>query len=175
MILFHSNHFCHTVDGVFEKLFFTFLLLILKKFYKGFQMKHPLFLNSNGKAVKIIKMFFWESGVWYNMSRSVLDGELFKKIFRIQGMIRWQFPKRYFVTLEVAKFWFNLIKKNIDFRVSLSKNLIKGVQKKVCTPWKGVLNECHSFFHSWVGGRVLLKFLAMNGSATQNKKECWTC
>ena len=38
---------------------FLFLFLILKGFYKGFH----LFFNSNGKAVKTIKMFFWKSAV----------------------------------------------------------------------------------------------------------------
>ena len=40
-----------------------FLFLILKGFYKGFQMRYHLFFNSNGKAVKTIKMFFWKSAV----------------------------------------------------------------------------------------------------------------
>ena len=42
---------------------FPFLFLILKGFYKGFQMRYHLFFNSNGKAVKTIKMFFWKSAV----------------------------------------------------------------------------------------------------------------
>ena len=50
---------------------FPFLFLILKGFYKGFQMRYHLFFNSNGKAVKTIKMFFWKSAMWYIMSMSV--------------------------------------------------------------------------------------------------------
>ena len=57
-------------DRLWMKIF-PFLFLILKGFYKGFQMRYHLFFNSNGKAVKTIKMFFWKSAMWYIMSMSV--------------------------------------------------------------------------------------------------------
>ena len=50
---------------------FPFLFLILKGFCKGFQMRYHLFFNSNGKAVKTIKIFSWKSAMWYIMSMSV--------------------------------------------------------------------------------------------------------
>ena len=52
---------------------FPFLFLILKGFYKGFQMRYHLFFNSNGKAVKTIKMFFWKSAVCNQELVSVLQ------------------------------------------------------------------------------------------------------
>ena len=67
MILFHSNNFCCIVDEVFP-----IFIPDSKRVYKGFQIRrYCLFLNSNGKAVKIFKTFFWESGLWYNLSGSV--------------------------------------------------------------------------------------------------------
>ena len=43
----------------------------LKEFYKSFQMRYHLLFNFNGKAVKTIKMFFWNLAMRYNMSMRV--------------------------------------------------------------------------------------------------------
>ena len=40
---------------------FLFLFLILNGFYKGFQLRYHLFLNSNGNMLKKVKMSEWES------------------------------------------------------------------------------------------------------------------
>ena len=64
---------------------FPFSFLILKKFYKGFQMRYRLFFNLNGKAVKTIKTFFPESGVRYNMSGSVYTWFLTSKFEFLQN------------------------------------------------------------------------------------------
>ena len=78
------------------------------------------------------------------------------------------------ITIKVEYLWFNLIKFFLSFGNFLSKNLEIGVLKRVRTPLKGVLKECHSIFNSGVGVGVPLKFIAMNGSgsATQKIKEC---
>ena len=78
------------------------------------------------------------------------------------------------ITMKVEYLWFNLIKLLLPFGNFLSKNLEIGVLKRVRTPLKGVLKECHSIFNGGVGAGVPLNLLAVsgNGSATQNIKEC---
>ena len=80
------------------------------------------------------------------------------------------------ITIKVEYRWFNLINFFLPFSNFLSKNLEIGVLKRVRTPLKGVLKECHSIFNAGVGAGVPLKFLAMSGSesATQKIKECLT-
>ena len=75
------------------------------------------------------------------------------------------------IMIKVEYFWFNLIKFFGNF---LSKNLEIGVLKRVRTPLKGVLKECHSIFNGGVGAGVPLNLLAVSGSgsATQKIKEC---
>ena len=51
-MLFHSNQFRHTVDGVFPVF-----VPDSKRVLQGLSYEVSLFLNSYGKAVKIIKMF----------------------------------------------------------------------------------------------------------------------
>ena len=76
------------------------------------------------------------------------------------------------ITIKVEYLWFNLIKLFLPFGNFLSKNLGIGVLKRVCTPFKGVLKECHSIFNGGVGAGVPLNLLAVSGSATQKIKEC---
>ena len=77
-------------------------------------------------------------------------------------------------TIKVEYLWFNLIKSFLPFGNFLSKNLEIGVLKRVRTPLKGVLKECHSIFNGGVGAGVPLNLLAVSGSgsATQKIKEC---
>ena len=65
---------------------FPFLFLILKGFYKGFQMRYHLFFNSNGKAVKTIKMFFWKSAVCNQELVSVFTRNWSKSAFYDQTL-----------------------------------------------------------------------------------------
>ena len=51
--------------------FFPFLFLILIEFFKGFQMRYHLFLNSVWKVVKLLKMISPKSAVRRYMSGSV--------------------------------------------------------------------------------------------------------
>ena len=78
------------------------------------------------------------------------------------------------IIIKVEYFWFNLINFLLLFGNFLSKTLLIGVLKRVHTPLKGVLKECHSIFNAGVVAGVPLKFLAMSGSgsATQKIKEC---
>ena len=67
MVFFHSNQFCHTVDGIFP-----IFIPVSKRLLQGLSTLFYVCISlGSGKAVKIIKMFFWESGVWYTMSGSV--------------------------------------------------------------------------------------------------------
>ena len=78
------------------------------------------------------------------------------------------------ITIKVEYLWFNLINFLFPFGNFLSKNLEIGVLKRVRTPLKGVLKECHSIFNGGVGAGVPLNLLAVSGSgsATQKIKEC---
>ena len=65
--LFHSNQFWQTVDEVFPAF-----IPDSNPVLTGFQMMYNhLFFYLIWKVVKKHKMFFWESGVWYNLSGSV--------------------------------------------------------------------------------------------------------
>ena len=77
------------------------------------------------------------------------------------------------ITIKVEYLWFNLII-FLPFGNFLSKNLEIGVLKRVRTPLKGVLKECHSIFNGGVGAGVPLNLLEVSGSgsATQKIKEC---
>ena len=77
------------------------------------------------------------------------------------------------ITIKVEYLWFNLII-FFPFGNFLSKNVEIGVLKRVRTPLKGVLKECHSIFNGGVGAGVPLNLLAVSGSgsATQKIKEC---
>ena len=78
------------------------------------------------------------------------------------------------IIIKVEYFWFNLINFLLLFGNFLSKTLLIGVLKKVHTPLKGVLKECHSIFNAGVVAGVPIKFSAMSGSgsAIQKIKEC---
>ena len=74
------------------------------------------------------------------------------------------------IKIKVEYLWFNLIKFFLPFGNFLSKNLEIGVLKRVRTPLKGVLKECHSIFNEGVGAGVPLNLLAVSGVGVPLKK-----
>ena len=67
------------MDGIFP-----IFIPVSKRLLQGLStLSYVCISLGSGKAVKIIKMFFRESGVWYNMSGSVgkMERTLVKNLF----------------------------------------------------------------------------------------------
>ena len=129
-------------------------------------------------ALKILQIYIW------NFERNFLE-IIIKKfstdscaiILSLKAKCNGKFDSNCYKYYYNNKSGISLVQSNqifLPFGNFLSKNLEIGVLKRVRTPLKGVLKECHSIFNSGVGAGLPLKFLAMcgSGSATQKIKEC---
>ena len=69
MVLFHSNQFCHTVDGIFP-----IFIPVSKRLLQGLSTLFYVCISlGSGKAVKIIKMFFQETfSMWTREFKAIV-------------------------------------------------------------------------------------------------------
>ena len=134
-------------------------------------------------ALKILQIYIEECHSW-NFERIFLE-IIIKKfstdscaiILSLKAKCNGKFDSNYYKYYYSNKRGISLVQSNqifLPFGNFLSKNLEIGVLKRVRTPLKGVLKECHSIFNGGVGAGVPLNLLAVSGSgsATQKIKEC---
>ena len=134
-------------------------------------------------ALKILQIYIEECHSW-NFERIPLE-IIIKKIsthscaimLSVKAKCNGKFDSNYYKYYYNNKSGIFLVQSNHDllpFGNFPSKNLETGVLKRVRTPLKGVLKECHSIFNAGVGVGVPLNLLAVSGSgnATQKIKEC---